>query len=58
MAQLMRTSNPALRGDLFRATAGAFGGETMTVSGTVNKAGILLLCMDFSSAVLGHAVEN
>jgi len=45
MAQLMRTSNPALRGDVFfRQQAGSFGAETMTVSGTVNKTGILTIC--------------
>ena len=43
MAQLMRTSNPALSSDAFR-TGEATVGESMTVSGTVNKTGILLLC--------------
>ncbi len=43
MAQLMRTSNPALSSDAFR-TGEATLGESMTVSGTVNKTGILLLC--------------
>ena len=43
MAQLMRTSNPALSSDTFR-TGEAVLGESMTVSGTVNKTGILLLC--------------
>ena len=43
MAQLMRTSNPALSSDAFR-TGEAVLGESMTVSGTVNKTGILLLC--------------
>ncbi len=43
MAQLMQTSNPALRGDAFRTGESTFG-ESMTVSGTVNKTGILLLC--------------
>src|ERR1039457_1609163 len=43
MAQLMRTSNPALSGDAFR-TGVAVVGEQMTVAGTVNKAGILTLC--------------
>jgi uncharacterized YccA/Bax inhibitor family protein len=50
MAQLMRTSNPALKGDLFRAQAGAFGRETMTISGTVNKAGILTICVVATAA--------
>jgi uncharacterized YccA/Bax inhibitor family protein len=43
MAQLMRTSNPALSSDAFRTGEGVLG-ESMTVSGTVNKTGILLLC--------------
>ena len=42
MAQLMRTSNPALSSDAFR-TGEATVGESMTVSGTVNKTGILLI---------------
>jgi uncharacterized YccA/Bax inhibitor family protein len=43
MAQLMRTSNPALSGDAFRAGEAAYG-EGMTISGAVNKTGILLIC--------------
>jgi uncharacterized YccA/Bax inhibitor family protein len=39
----MKTSNPALSGDTFRTGEAALGGS-MTVSGTVNKTGILLLC--------------
>ena len=50
MAQLMRTANPALKGNVFRAQAGALGGETMTVSGTVNKAGILSVCVVATAA--------
>ena len=42
MAQLMRTSNPALSSDAFRTGEATFG-ESMTVSGTVNKTGILLI---------------
>jgi uncharacterized YccA/Bax inhibitor family protein len=42
MPQLMRTSNPALSGDTFRTGEAAFG-ETMTVSGAVNKTGILII---------------
>jgi len=38
----LRTSNPALREDVFTATRYA-GGATMTVQGTVNKTGLLLL---------------
>jgi len=40
---LMRTSNPALGGDAFRATGAGYG-EPMTISGAVNKTGILLIC--------------
>ncbi len=42
MADLMRTSNPALRG-AFGAGDVADGGETMTISGAVNKTGILII---------------
>jgi uncharacterized YccA/Bax inhibitor family protein len=41
---LMRTSNPALSSDAFRGTGMAFG-ESMTISGAVNKTGILLICV-------------
>jgi uncharacterized YccA/Bax inhibitor family protein len=45
MPQLMRTSNPALSGNAFR-TGEATLGESMTVSGTVNKTGLLvILCV-------------
>lgn len=43
MAQLMRTSNPALSNDAFRVGTATLG-ETMTLPGTVNKTGLLLLC--------------
>ena len=43
MAQFLRTSNPALNDQVFRGEGAAFG-EAMTVKGTVNKTGILLLC--------------
>lgn len=43
MPQLMRTSNPALNEQVFRGEGAAFG-EAMTVQGTVNKTGILLIC--------------
>lgn len=39
----MRTSNPALNEQVFRGEGAAFG-EAMTVQGTVNKTGILLIC--------------
>ena len=46
---LMKTSNPALGDNTFRDVSGQYGivGDTtgrMTLSGTVNKTGILLLC--------------
>jgi len=44
MAQMFRTSNPALSNDAFRGQGYAATGEAMTVSGTVNKTGILLIC--------------
>jgi uncharacterized YccA/Bax inhibitor family protein len=49
MADLMKTSNPALGQDTFRGVAG-YTGDTMTISGTVNKAGILLLLCVASAA--------
>jgi uncharacterized YccA/Bax inhibitor family protein len=42
MADLFRTSNPALSGDAFRTGTAAYG-DSMTVSGTVNKAGLLMI---------------
>jgi len=40
---LMRTSNPALNRNSFQAE-GIGIGEQMTLSGTVNKTGILVVC--------------
>jgi uncharacterized YccA/Bax inhibitor family protein len=40
---LMKTSNPVLNGDTFRRVGFATD-EMMTISGTVNKTGILMLC--------------
>ena len=42
MADLFKTSNPALGQNTFRDVAG-YSGESMTVSGAVNKSGILML---------------
>ncbi|WP_202944473.1 MULTISPECIES: Bax inhibitor-1/YccA family protein [Acidobacterium] len=53
MAQLMRTSNPALNERVFRGQPMAFG-ETMTLQGTVNKTGILLLCAMATAAFSWH----
>jgi uncharacterized YccA/Bax inhibitor family protein len=45
---LIKTSNPALSDNTFRNVAGQYGelagADPMTLSGTVNKTGILLLC--------------
>jgi uncharacterized YccA/Bax inhibitor family protein len=58
---LMKTSNPALGENTFRDLSGAqYGGvidETthMTLNGTVNKTGILLLCAMATAAFTWHA---
>ena len=44
MADLLRTSNPALNDKAFQ-TPGVGYGEAMTLNGTVNKTGFLLLCV-------------
>ena len=49
MADLMKTSNPALGENTFREVSG-IAGDTMTISGTVNKAGVLLLLCVASAA--------
>jgi uncharacterized YccA/Bax inhibitor family protein len=49
LAQLMRTSNPALNDQVFRG-AGVAIGEPMTLQGTVNKTGVLLLCVIATAA--------
>jgi uncharacterized YccA/Bax inhibitor family protein len=42
----LKTSNPAFAGDTFTVRGVGVGyGPTMTISGTVNKAGILMLCV-------------
>ena len=57
---LMKTSNPALGRNTFRDLAGGgYGGaidvsERMTVGGTVNKTGILLICAVASAAWTWH----
>ena len=53
MAQFMRTSNPALSDRIFRGQPMAFG-QSMTVQGTVNKTGILLLLAILTSAYTWH----
>jgi len=49
MADLMKTSNPAFGQNTFRDVAG-FAGEPMTVTGAVNKAGVLMLLCVASAA--------
>src|SRR5579872_3761567 len=49
MAELMRTSNPALSDKAFRGEGVALG-QAMTLNGTVNKTGILLVCAMASAA--------
>jgi uncharacterized YccA/Bax inhibitor family protein len=46
MAISMRTANPAFSGDTYDVRSAYAGyGPAMTISGTVNKAGILMLCV-------------
>jgi len=58
---LMKTSNPALGQDTFRDLSGSQYGTTidmterMTLSGTVNKTGILLLCAFLTAAWTWHS---
>ena len=53
MPQLMRTSNPALNDQAFRGQYAATG-EVMTLEGTVNKTGLLLLCTAATAAWTWH----
>jgi uncharacterized YccA/Bax inhibitor family protein len=48
MANLMRTSNPALNEKAFKGQVAL--GEAMTLQGTVNKTGLLLLCVVATAA--------
>ena len=48
MATLMRSSNPALNEKAFKGQV-TFG-EAMTLQGTVNKTGFLLLCVVAAAA--------
>ncbi len=57
VADLMRTLNPALNDKVFRGLPGALG-ETMTLEGTVNKTGILLLCAVATAAWTWHLAMN
>lgn len=49
MADLMRTSNPALNANAFQGE-GVGVGEAMTLQGTVNKTGMLLICVIATAA--------
>lgn len=49
MADVLRTSNPALNDQAFQG-AGIGTGEAMTLNGTVNKTGLLLLCVVATAA--------
>ncbi len=49
MAQPMRTSNPALNDRTFQGEGAAFG-DAMTLQGTVNKTGLLLICVVATAA--------
>jgi uncharacterized YccA/Bax inhibitor family protein len=53
----MRTSNPALNDKVFRDLPRALG-ETMTLEGTVNKTGVLLLCAVATAAWTWHLGTN
>jgi uncharacterized YccA/Bax inhibitor family protein len=48
MASLMRTSNPALNEKAFKGQVAI--GDAMTLQGTVNKTGVLLLCVVATAA--------
>ena len=49
MPGLIKTSNPALNANTFENRF-ASGGEAMTLQGTVNKTGLLLLCAAATAA--------
>lgn len=53
MAQLIKTSNPALSAQTFQMQGTALG-EAMTLEGTVNKTGVLLLCTAATAAWTWH----
>jgi uncharacterized YccA/Bax inhibitor family protein len=57
VANLLRTSNPALNDKAFQ-TAGVGTGEAMTLNGTVNKTGFLLLLVVAAAAWTWHLYLN
>jgi uncharacterized YccA/Bax inhibitor family protein len=50
MANMFRTSNPTLNPETFENSRALLGRELMTLQGTINKTGILLLCVIGASA--------
>jgi uncharacterized YccA/Bax inhibitor family protein len=50
MPRLFRTTNPALNSSTFERSRSLAIGDAMTLQGTVNKAGLLLVCVVASSA--------
>lgn len=57
MANLLRTSNPALNDKAFSGEHAAYS-EAMTLNGTVNKTGILLLCAVATAAWTWNQFEH
>jgi uncharacterized YccA/Bax inhibitor family protein len=55
---LFKTSNPALSTNVFREQGIAAYGEGMTISGTVNKAGILVVCSVATAALTWNIFLN
>jgi uncharacterized YccA/Bax inhibitor family protein len=53
---MLRSGNPALAAQTFTSVARAYGGETMTVNGTVNKTGVSLLILIFVAALTWNGV--
>ncbi len=49
---MMRSGNPVLRSDTFRQARPLATGDVMTIQGTVNKTGILLLLCIFSASLV------
>lgn len=57
MAQLIKTSNPALNAQVFQGHAVALG-EAMTLDGTVNKTALLLICTTATAAWTWHVFKQ
>lgn len=55
---LFKTSNPALSSNAFRGEGIAAYGEGMTISGTVNKAGVLVICCVATAALTWNMFLN